>query len=62
MVEQYPHVMAERSHNEALSGVAQHKLDLFASHSGEPFQEIVDPGSAFKVFEQGAHGYAAMLE
>jgi len=31
--------------------MAQHELNLFPSHSGEPLKEVVNAGPAFKILE-----------
>jgi hypothetical protein len=43
-------------------GVAQHQLNLFSRHPGEPLQELVDPGAIFEILEQRAHGHAAVFK
>jgi hypothetical protein len=53
MVKKYPHMraMPVGSRHEALLGMAEHKLNLFARYLGEPVQEIVNPGAAFQIFK-----------
>lgn len=50
------------SYNETLFGVTQYEFDLFPCDSGEPLQKIVNSSTPFKVFKQGTHWHAAVLE
>jgi hypothetical protein len=42
--------------------VPQNSLDLFAGHSGEPFQKIVHAGAIFQVRKEGLHWNARSSE
>jgi crossover junction endodeoxyribonuclease RuvC len=60
LVKQYFHALEdeESSRHEALLGVTQNELDLLARDSWEPLQKVINPGTAFEIFEQGPHRYA----
>jgi hypothetical protein len=45
----------ECSCHQALLGVAEHELNLFARHARKPFQEIIDPRTVLEILEQGSH-------
>jgi hypothetical protein len=40
----------------------QDRLDLFTGDARKPFEEIIDRGTAFDIFEKRRHGYPRALE
>ena len=44
------------SRHKTLVGVAQHKLNLFSRHPGEPLQELVDPGASSRFSNRALTG------
>ena len=47
---------------QALFGVLQYELYLFARNTRKPFQELTNTRAAFEIFKQGADGDSGMLE
>jgi hypothetical protein len=57
LVEENPHwvrggLLAPTGGRQALLGVVQNRLNLFAGHAGKPLQEIIHPRPTFQVLKQ----------
>jgi hypothetical protein len=49
-------------HEKAASGVFKHRLRLFPGNSGEPSEEVIEPGAGFEVLEERPDRYAGAAE
>jgi hypothetical protein len=67
LIKQYSHARAAREAEilcdyQALLGMSQDKLDLFAGHARKPLEEIVYARAPFEILEQRFDGHAGVLE
>ena len=44
---------------QALLGMCEHGNHLIKSHAGKPFQELINGGTCFQVFEECPNGHAS---
>jgi hypothetical protein len=67
LIKQYSHTRAAMKPKvlrdyQALLGMSQDKLHLFAGHARKPLEEIVYARAAFEIFEQRFDGHTGVLE